>query len=78
MAVVAVMGEEAMVVVEEEAVEVAMVAITGEEVTGVADLRVIMAVPTVEAARGHMDTPTVGHMAGPSVTQSIVTGMYME
>lgn len=64
--------EVAMVVVEEEAVEEA---ITGEEV---ADLRVIMAVPTVEAARGHMDTPTVGHTAGPSVTQSIVTGMYME
>jgi hypothetical protein len=69
--------EEAMEAVDMEAVGEAM-----EAVEEVADLRVIMAAPmaahTVEVAGGHMDTPTVGHTAGPSLTQSIVIGIDME
>jgi len=72
--------------VEEEAVGEAAEEAMEEEAMGVAeevaDLRVIMAAPmaapTVEVAGGHMDTPTVGHTAGPSLTQSIVIGIDME
>jgi hypothetical protein len=63
--------EEATEAMEEEEAWADMVAVA-------ADLGVIMAALTVEVAGGHMDTPTVGHMAGPSVTQSIVTGIDME
>jgi hypothetical protein len=67
-------AEEDMGVAEEEAME----AVDMEAAEEVADLRVIMAAPTVEVAGGHMDTPTVGHTAGPSLTQSIVIGIDME
>jgi hypothetical protein len=83
--VVAAMEEavgEAMEAVEEEdmgvAEEEAMEAVDMEAAEEVADLRVIMAAPTVEVAGGHMDTPTVGHTAGPSLTQSLVIGIDME